>query len=150
MISEAYFALLAGRADVIMAGGTESTLCPIGIAGFSSMKALSTQYNAYPEKASRPWDKNRDGFVMGEGASIFTLETLEHAERRGAPVYGEIIGYGASCDADHITAASGEGAYRSMTEALKTAKISAADLGYINDHGTSTPLGDLVEIRAIE
>jgi 3-oxoacyl-[acyl-carrier-protein] synthase II len=149
-LGEAFFALQAGRADVIVAGGTESTLCPIGIAGFSALKALSVKHNDQPEKASRPWDKERDGFVMGEGASIFTLETWEHAQKRGATLYGEIVGYGASCDADHITAASGEGGYRSMVEALTVAGVRMQDIGYINAHGTSTPLGDLAELRAVE
>ena len=148
-IGEAFWAIKSGRTDVIVAGGSESTVCPIGISGFAAMKALSTR-NDEPTRASRPWDKHRDGFVMGEGAATLILEELSHAQNRGAKIYAELVGYGATCDAHHMTAASGEGAYRSMREALKIAHIVPQDLGYINAHGTSTPLGDKAELEAVE
>ncbi|ETZ05321.1 beta-ketoacyl-ACP synthase II [Holospora undulata] len=148
-IGEAFWAIKAGRAETIIAGGSESTVCEIGIAGFSAMKALSVR-NHEPEKASRPWDKERDGFVMGEGAATLILENLDHAKSRGAKIYAELVGYGATSDAYHITAASGEGAYRSMKEALEVADLSLEEIGYINAHGTSTPLGDKAELEAVE
>lgn len=148
-IGEAFWAIKSGRSDVVIAGGSEATVCPMGIAGFAAMKALSTR-NEEPTRASRPWDKNRDGFVMGEGAATLILEELSHAQKRGAPIYAELVGYGATCDAHHMTAASGEGAYRSMQEALRIAQIQPDALGYINAHGTSTPLGDKAELEAAE
>ncbi|ETZ06993.1 3-oxoacyl-[acyl-carrier-protein] synthase 2 [Holospora obtusa F1] len=148
-IGEAFYAIASGRTKVVISGGSEATVCKIGIAGFSSMRALSVR-NHEPEKASRPWDKDRDGFVMGEGAVTLILENLDHALSRGAKIYAEIVGYGATSDAYHVTAASGEGAYRSMKEALRVAKIFPEDVGYINAHGTSTPLGDKVELEAVE
>ena len=138
-------------ADVMVAGGAEAAVCRIGMAGFAAARALSTSYNATPEAASRPWDKGRDGFVMGEGAGIVVLEELEHAKARGAKIYGEIKGYGMSGDAHHITAPAedGDGGFRAMHAALKRAGLAPSDIDYVNAHGTSTPLGDLIEAKAV-
>lgn len=139
-------------ADVMVAGGTESPICRISIAGFAACRALSTGYNDTPEVASRPYDKGRDGFVMGEGSGIVVLEELEHAKKRGAKIYGEIVGYGLSGDAYHVTAPSedGDGAFRCMSAAIRRAGIDASDIDYINAHGTSTPLGDEIELGAVQ
>jgi len=141
-----------GDADVIVAGGTESPICRIGMAGFCAARALSTGFNDTPQKASRPYDKDRDGFVMGEGAGIVILEEYEHAKKRGAKIYAEVIGYGLSGDAYHITSPSpdGDGGFRSMSAALKRAGLTAADIDYINAHGTSTLVGDEIELGAVE
>ena len=138
-------------ADVMVAGGAEAAVCRIGMAGFAAARALSTNYNDTPEVASRPWDKGRDGFVMGEGAGIVVLEELEHAKARGAKIYGEIKGYGMSGDAHHITAPAedGDGGFRAMQAALKRAGLAPSDIDYVNAHGTSTQLGDLIEAKAV-
>lgn len=139
-------------ADVMVAGGTESPICRIALAGFAACRALSTGFNDSPQKASRPYDEDRDGFVIGEGAGIVILEELEHAKARGAKIYGEVIGYGMSGDAFHITAPSesGDGAFRCMKNAMKRAGVSGADIDYVNAHGTSTPMGDEIELSAVE
>jgi 3-oxoacyl-[acyl-carrier-protein] synthase II len=139
-------------ADVMLAGGTEAAICRLGIAGFVACRALSTGFNDTPQKASRPYDRDRDGFVMGAGAGVVMLEEYDHARARGAKIYAEVKGYGLSGDAHHITAPAedGDGAYRAMTMALKRAGLSASDVDYINAHGTSTPLGDEIELRAVE
>jgi 3-oxoacyl-[acyl-carrier-protein] synthase II len=139
-------------ADVMVAGGAEAAVCRIGLAGFAAARALSTNFNDDPPKASRPWDKARDGFVMGEGAGIVVLEELEHAKRRGAKIYAEVIGYGMSGDAYHITAPAedGNGGYRAMRNALKRANLAPDQIDYINAHGTSTPKGDEIELGAVK
>ena len=138
-------------ADIMLAGGAEATICPIGIAGFAQARALSTAFNDQPEKASRPYDKDRDGFVMGEGAGIVVLEEYEHAKARGAKIYAEVVGYGLSGDAYHVTAPhpEGSGAYRSMQMAMKKSGLELGEIDYINAHGTSTPLGDELELGAV-
>ncbi len=150
-IGDAARLIALGDAEVMVAGGAESAICRIGIAGFCANKALCTSFNDQPSKGSRPYDRDRDGFVMGEGAGALVLESLEHAQARGAKIYAEIIGYGMSGDAYHITAPTedGDGAYRSMAAALKRSGLSASDIDYVNAHGTST-MADGIELKAVE
>jgi 3-oxoacyl-[acyl-carrier-protein] synthase II len=149
-IGDSFKIIERGAADMMICGGTEATVTPMGIGGFAAMKALSTR-NDDPAHASRPFDSGRDGFVVGEGAGILILESLEHAQKRNAPILAEIVGYGMSGDAYHITqpASDGDGAYRVMKAAIKDAKLVPEDIGYVNAHGTSTPLGDVIETRAL-
>jgi 3-oxoacyl-[acyl-carrier-protein] synthase II len=150
-VGDAFKIIARCDADVMIAGGTEAAITPMGVGGFSAMRALSTR-NDDPERSSRPWDKGRDGFVIGEGAGILVLEDLEHAQRRGATILAEVLGYGMSADANHITqpAPEGEGGYRVMLNALHDAKLQPQQIGYINAHGTSTDLGDKLETVAIK
>jgi 3-oxoacyl-[acyl-carrier-protein] synthase II len=151
-IGDASRLIQLGDADVMVAGGAEAAICRLGMAGFAAARALSTGFNDTPEKASRPWDKDRDGFVMGEGAGCVVLEEYEHAKKRGAKIYAEVIGYGLSGDAHHITAPAedGNGGFRSMKAALRSAKANVDDIDYVNAHGTSTPLGDEIELGAVK
>jgi 3-oxoacyl-[acyl-carrier-protein] synthase II len=151
-IGDAARLIVRGDAEVMVAGGAEAAICRLGMAGFCASRALSTGYNETPEKASRPYDKDRDGFVMGEGAGCVVLEEYQYAKARGAKIYAEVKGYGLSGDAYHITAPSedGDGGFRAMTAALKDAGLGVGDIDYVNAHGTSTPLGDEIELRAVE
>ena len=150
-VGDSYKIIARGDADAMIAGGTEAAITPLSVGGFASMRALSTRNDA-PEKASRPWDTDRDGFIIGEGAGILILEELEFAKRRGAKILAEMVGYGMSGDAHHITAPAddGDGAYRVMLNTLKDAKVQPNQVGYVNAHGTSTPLGDRIETTAIK
>lgn len=151
-IGEAFRAIRDGYYDFALAGGAEAAVCKLGVAGFAAARALSTHFNDTPEIASRPWDKDRDGFIVGEGSGVLALETLESAQSRGAKIYGEIVGYGFSCDAYHITApdVNALGASISMENSLKDAEITVDSIDYINAHGTSTPTGDTAEIKAVK
>jgi 3-oxoacyl-[acyl-carrier-protein] synthase II len=151
-IGDAARLIILGEADVMVAGGAEAAVCELGVAGFCASRALSTGFNDRPQAASRPWDRERDGFVMGEGSGVLVLEELEHARKRGAKIYGEVVGYGMSGDAHHITApADGhEGAFRSMQAAMRNGKFQPDQIQYVNAHGTSTPLGDDLELEAVE
>jgi 3-oxoacyl-[acyl-carrier-protein] synthase II len=151
-IGDAARLIVLGDADVMVAGGAEAAVCELGIAGFCASRALSTNFNDEPTRASRPWDKDRDGFVMGEGAGVVVLEEYEHARKRGAKIYAEVTGYGLSGDAHHITAPAEhhDGALRAMKAALKSGGIAPSDIQYVNAHGTSTPLGDDLELEAVE
>ncbi len=150
-IGDATRIIKAGEADLMIAGGAEAAICRLGIAGFAAARALSSNFNENPEAASRPWDNDRDGFVMGEGAGIVVLEDYERARNRGAKIYAEILGYGMSGDAYHITAPAedGDGGYRAMEAAIKNSNINLSQIDYINAHGTSTPLGDQIELNSV-
>lgn len=151
-IGDAARLIMLGDADVMLAGGAEAAICRIGVAGFAACKALTTRFNDEPMRASRPYDRDRDGFLIGEGAGVVVLEELHHARARGATIYGEIVGYGLSGDAHHVTAPAedGDGGFRAMKMALARAGIAPAEIDYVNAHGTSTPLGDEIELRAVE
>ena len=149
-IGEATRLIRENRADVMLSGSSEAAICPVGIGGFAQMRALSTHFNETPQKASRPWDKNRDGFVMAEGAGAILLEEYEHAKARGARIYGEVVGYGITADAHHFTAPGGTGAKRAILQALDEAQMTPDQVDYINAHGTSTPMGDMVEFKAVK
>ena len=151
-IGDASEMIKRGAANIMVAGGAEAAVCKLGISGFCAARSLSTSYNENPQNASRPWDKDRDGFVMGEGAGVLVLEEYESAKKRGAKIYAELSGYGMSGDAHHVTAPSedGDGGYRAMREALKMARVDSNEVDYINAHGTSTPVGDIKELEAVQ
>ena len=151
-IGDSFTLIKNQKADLMICGGAEAAICPLGISGFSAARALCNTFNSEPIKGSRPWDKDRSGFVMGEGAGVLVLEELEHAQKRNAKIYGEIKGYGLSGDAYHITKPSedGSGGYRAMEMALKESNLNLEDIHYVNAHGTSTPVGDMIELSAVE
>ena len=151
-IGDSFTIIKNNKADLMICGGAEAAVCPLGISGFSAARALCDTFNDFPEKGSRPWDKDRSGFVMGEGAGVLVLEELEHAKKRNAKIYCEIKGYGLSGDAYHITKPSedGNGGFRAMEMALNESSLNPQDIGYVNAHGTSTPVGDSIELGAVE
>ena len=151
-IGDSFTIIKNNKADLMVCGGAEAAICPLGISGFSAARALCDTFNDHPEKGSRPWDKDRSGFVMGEGAGVLILEELEHAKKRNAKIYGEVKGYGMSGDAYHITKPSedGNGGYRAMEMALNESQLNSDDIEYVNAHGTSTPVGDKIELNAVE
>ena len=151
-IGDSFTIIKNDKADLMVCGGAEAAICPLGISGFSAARALCDTFNENPKKGSRPWDKERSGFVMGEGAGVLVLEELDHAKKRNAKIYGEVKGYGMSGDAFHITKPSedGNGGFRAMEMALKESKLNSNSIGYVNAHGTSTPLGDMIELNAVE
>ena len=151
-IGDSFTIIKNNKADLMVCGGAEAAICPLGISGFAAARALCDTFNEFPEKGSRPWDKDRSGFVMGEGAGVLVLEELEHAKKRNAKIYGEVKGYGMSGDAYHITKPSedGNGGFRAMEMALKESLLSPEDITYVNAHGTSTPVGDMIELSAVE
>ena len=151
-IGDSFTLIKNNKADLMICGGAEAAICPLGIAGFSAARALCDTFNDQPTRGSRPWDKDRSGFVMGEGAGVLVLEELEHAKKRNAKIYAEVKGYGMSGDAFHITKPSedGSGGYRAMKMALKESNLNSDDIDYVNAHGTSTPVGDLIELSAVE
>ena len=151
-IGDSFTIIKNDKADIMVCGGAEAAICPLGISGFSAAKALCDTFNDFPEKGSRPWDKDRSGFVMGEGAGVLVLEEYEHAKKRNAKIYGEVKGYGMSGDAFHITKPSedGNGGFRAMQMALKESLLNPDEIGYVNAHGTSTPVGDMIELSAVE
>ena len=151
-IGDSFSIIKNNKADIMVCGGVEAAICPLGISGFSAARALCDTFNENPEKGSRPWDKDRSGFVMGEGAGVLVLEEYEHAKKRNAKIYGEVKGYGMSGDAFHITKPSedGNGGFRAMEMALSESKLNTDEIGYVNAHGTSTPVGDAIELNAVE
>ena len=151
-IGDSFTIIKNNKADLMVCGGAEAAICPLGISGFSAARALCDTFNDHPEKGSRPWDKDRSGFVMGEGAGVLVLEEYEHAKKRNASIYGEVKGYGMSGDAFHITKPSedGNGGFRAMQMALQESSLNTNDIGYVNAHGTSTPVGDMIELSAVE
>ncbi len=151
-IGDSFSIIKNNKADIMVCGGAEAAICPLGISGFSAARALCDTFNENPEKGSRPWDKDRSGFVMGEGAGVLVLEEYEHAKKRNAKIYGEVKGYGMSGDAFHITKPSedGNGGFRAMEMALSESKLNTDEIGYVNAHGTSTPVGDAIELKAVE
>ena len=151
-IGDSFTLIKNNKADLMVCGGAEAAICPLGISGFSAARALCDTFNENPEKGSRPWDRDRSGFVMGEGAGVLVLEEYEHAKKRSAKIYGEVKGYGMSGDAYHITKPSedGNGGFRAMEMALQESLLNAEDIGYVNAHGTSTPVGDMIELSAVE